>query len=144
MSDITKASEQWTGRLPTRSPETERFWDACNRGVFLVQRCRTCGERQYHYRAVCANCWSSELDELEASGNGTIWTYSVVERNRSSDFADKVPYVVALVELEEGVSVFGNVIDCDPHGVRIGQPVKLAWQVAEEGQHIPVFRRAAS
>jgi uncharacterized protein len=132
--------DTWVGRLPSRSPETAPFWDACNRNVFLVQRCRSCEKTQYHYRAICAHCWSSDLEDLEATGRGTVWTYSVVRRNRSPVFAEKVPYVVALIELEEGVGVFGNIVECDPDDVAIGQDVSLAFTVAEDGQHIPVFR----
>jgi uncharacterized protein len=137
-----ETADTWVGRLPSRSPETEPFWDACNRNVFLVQRCRSCEKTQYHYRAICAHCWSSDLEDLEASGRGTVWTYSVVRRNRSPVFAEKVPYVVALIELEEGVSVFGNIVECDPDDVTIGLDVSLAFTVAEDGQHIPVFRLA--
>lgn len=140
MSDTIETTDRWIGRLPSRSPETENFWDACNRNVFLVQRCRRCQQTQYHYRAVCAHCWSSDLEDLEATGRGTVWTYSVVRRNRSPVFAEKVPYVVALIQLEEGVSVFGNVVDCDPEEVEIGRDVTLAFAIAEDGQHIPVFR----
>jgi uncharacterized OB-fold protein len=137
-----ETADTWVGRLPSRSPETDPFWDACNRNVFLVQRCRTCRKTQYHYRAICAHCWSSDLEDIEASGRGKVWTYSVVRRNRSPVFAEKVPYVVALVELEEGVAVFGNIVECDPDVVTIDQDVTLAFTVAEDGQHIPVFRLA--
>jgi uncharacterized OB-fold protein len=143
MTDISiETGDAWIGRVPSRSPETDPFWDACNRNVFLVQRCNACDIVQYHYRAVCANCWSSDLDDVEASGRGKVWTYSVVRRNRSPIFEAKVPYVVALVELEEGVGVFGNIVECDPDAIAIGQDVTLAFTVAENGQHIPVFRPA--
>lgn len=142
MSNSIETAEAWIGSLPTRSPETAPFWDACNRNVFLVQRCRSCEKTQYHYRAICAHCWSSDLEDLEASGRGTVWTFSVVRRNRSPVFAAKVPYVIALVQLEEGVAVFGNIVECDPDDVAIGRSVVLAFTVAEDGQHIPVFRLA--
>lgn len=142
MGNSIETTEAWIGLVPSRSPETEKFWEACNRNVFLVQRCRDCTKTQYHYRAVCAHCWSSDLEDVEASGSGTVWTFSVVRRNRSPVFAAKVPYVVALIQLEEGVGVFGNIVDCDPDEVAIDREVTLAFTTAEDGQHIPVFRLA--
>jgi uncharacterized protein len=143
MTDTIETHETWIGRLPSRSPETAPFWDACNRNVFLVQRCRHCGKWQYHYRAVCAHCWSGDVEDVEASGRGTIWSFTVVRRNRSPVFAAKVPYAIVLVEIEEGLKVFGNLVDVDADDldqVAIGDDVSLAFTVAEDGQHIPVFR----
>jgi uncharacterized OB-fold protein len=142
MSTSIETNDDWIGRLPSRSPETEPFWDACNRNVFLLQRCRRCEKTQYHYRAVCAHCWSSDVEDLESTGVGTVWTFTVVRRNRSPDLAAKVPYVIALIWLDEGVGVFGNVVGCEPDDVTIGSSVNLAFTVAEGGQHIPVFRLA--
>jgi uncharacterized protein len=140
-----ETTDTWVGRLPSRSSETAPFWDACNRNIFLVQRCRDCGKTQYHYRAICAHCWSSELEDVECTGHGTVWSFSVVRRNRSPVYAEKVPYAVVLVALDEGVSVFGNLADGeDLDQIEIGRDVTLAFTVAEDGQHIPVFRLAES
>jgi uncharacterized OB-fold protein len=132
--------DAWIGRLPSRSPETEPFWEACNRGEFLVQRCADCGKVQYHYRKICAFCWSDAVEDVVSVGEGTVWTYTVVHKNRSPAVEGKVPYVVVLIELDEGVRVFGNLVECDPEDVEIGTPVKLAFSPAADGQMIPVFR----
>lgn len=143
MTQPITSTEPFIGRLPSRSPETDRFWDACNRNVFLVQRCLGCGKTQYHYRALCAHCWSDELEDVEATGHGTIWTYSIVMRNRSVPFEAKVPYAVVLVELDEGVRVLGNLVDGDLDDLAIGKDVTLAFAIGDDGQHIPVFRLSA-
>ena len=129
----------WTGQIPGRTPETAPFWDACNRGEFLLQRCRDCSKVQYHYRAQCCHCWSSDVEDFASSGEGTVWTFSVVYRNNTRHYKDSTPYVVAVVELEGGVKVFGNVLGCDPESVVIGMPVGLSFSKAETGQMIPVF-----
>lgn len=135
---------EWHGQLPDVSSETKPFWDACNRGVFLIQRCRDCHKTQYHYRAICCHCWSSAVEDLPAKGSGTIWTYSVVMKNRSPVVAFEPPYIVALVELDEGVRVFANIVNCDPNRMTIGMPVQLTFAEAESGQKIPLFRPAAA
>jgi uncharacterized OB-fold protein len=134
--------ESWLGPMPARSPETDRFWDACNRNEFLIQRCGACGKFQYHYRALCAHCWADNPEDVVANGTGAVWTFSVVHENRSGAYASTLPYVVALVELDEGVRVFGTLVDTPIDQVEIGLPVQVAFAVAPDGQHIPVFRPA--
>jgi uncharacterized OB-fold protein len=129
----------WTGQLPGRTPETAPFWEACNRGEFLLQRCNSCSKFQYHYRAQCSHCWSSDIADFPSSGEGTVWTFSTVYKNNTVHYKDSTPYVVAVVELEGGVKVFGNVLECDPEAVEIGMPVTLSFSRAETGQMIPVF-----
>lgn len=89
----------WTGFLPASTPETAPFWNAANEGVFLLQCCPDCGETQYHYRALCCHCWSDRIEDLPSSGRGTVWTYSVVYKNKTAGYVEKTPYVVGLVEL---------------------------------------------
>jgi uncharacterized protein len=132
--------EDWIGPTPSRSAETAPFWDACNRGEFLIQRCRNCGKVQYHYRAVCAHCWADAPEDVVASGRGAIWTFSIVHVNRSDVSAPAVPYAVVLVELEEGVRVFGNLVDTPLDQLEIGLPVEVAFAVAGDGQRVPVFK----
>ncbi|WP_166880564.1 Zn-ribbon domain-containing OB-fold protein [Salinibacterium sp. ZJ450] len=133
----------WTGLVPVRSPETAPFWDAANDGVFLLQRCPDCGMTQYHYRALCANCMSDNVEDFASSGDGTVWTYSVVYRNNSPNYADKTPYVVALIELEGGVKVVSNVVGGDPEAVTFGTKVEVIFSRTDDGQAIPLFRVSA-
>src|SRR5256885_5682481 len=106
MSDLANTLT-WVGQMPVASPETAPFWEACNRDKFLIQRCDDCGKTQYHYRALCCHCWSSNVRDVVAAGTGTVWTFSVVEKNRSPVIAFPPPYVVGLIELDEGPRVFG-------------------------------------
>src|SRR5262245_548851 len=112
----------WGRPVPVSSGETAPFWEACKRGVFLVQKCGDCGLTQYHYRGFCCHGWSSNVEDLPIAGTGTVWTYTVVERNNMPGFRELVPYVVALVEVPEGVKILSNVINCDPDRVSIGMP----------------------
>jgi uncharacterized OB-fold protein len=129
----------WQGPIPTQCPETAPFWKACNEGQFLVQICNQCGKSQYPYRAMCCHCWSSAIRDQPISGTGEVWSYSIVRRSRTEPFAAWVPYVVAVIELPEGVKVVSNIVGCDTDTLRVGMPVRLAFASAGERGKIPVF-----
>ncbi|HEV7914221.1 MAG TPA: Zn-ribbon domain-containing OB-fold protein, partial [Albitalea sp.] len=105
---------------PTVYPETEAFWDAAVEGRLLVKRCTACGEHHHFPRSICPFCFSDKTEWRDASGRGTIYSYSVMRRV-------DVPYVIAYVTLDEGVTVMTNIVGCDPDSVRIGQPVKVKF-----------------
>ena len=89
---------EWNKPLPTVVGETRAYWDACRRGQLLIQRCDKCNEYQFYPRGICAHCWSENPAWVQASGKGTVWTYTVTYQNRTTGF-DQGPYVLALVEL---------------------------------------------
>jgi uncharacterized protein len=126
---------------PTYTPETKPFWDALNEGRFLVQQCQACKEWQFPYRGFCSNCWSGEVDEHEAT-SGTVFTHSTIYKNDSPGFEDDVPYVAAMVQLDEDrgeLKIMTNIVDCDPDSVHIGMPVELTFMDTAAGQKLPVF-----
>ena len=131
---------EWKKPLPTISGETRPFWEACRRGKLLIQRCHSCGEYQFYPRGICASCWSADIAWVKSSGRGTVWTFTVTYQNRSMGFADEVPYVVALVELEEGVRMFTNLVETRPADVVIGMPVEVTFIHATEGITVPYFK----
>ena len=125
--------------LPVASGETKPFWDACKEGKFLIQKCKSCGEYQYHYRGFCSHCWVGEIEDVESKGYGSVWSFTVINRNRSPGFIDDVPYVVAMIEIEGGLKIISNVINCDPWKVYIGMPVKLTFTKVTEEWTFPMF-----
>lgn len=130
---------EWTRSLPSVSPETQRFWDACRERKLLIQQCRDCKKYQTYYRAFCCHCWSSALDDVVVSGEGTVWAMTVAYQNKTPGWADFVPYVLAAVELREGVKLMTNIINCDPESVRVGTPVKVTFVDATDEVTIPYF-----
>jgi uncharacterized OB-fold protein len=113
--------------LPSIDEENRPYWEATRRHELYVQRCRDCAAVQFHPRAVCAECLSSNVQWVKSSGKGTIYTYSVTNQNPMRGFREALPYVVAYVELEEGVKMFTNVVDCKPEEVKIGMPVEAVF-----------------
>lgn len=133
---------EWNKPLPTIVGETRPFWESCRRGDLVIQRCDRCSEYQFYPRGICAHCWSADIKWVKASGKGTVWTFTVTYQNRTHGFAQDVPYVLALVELEEGVKMFSNIIECDPRDVKIGMPVEVTFVRATDRISVPYFKPA--
>ncbi len=128
--------------LPEITPESRPFWQGCKRHQLLVQRCRACGARQHYPRGVCASCWSEDLEWLPSSGRGTVYSFTVTHRTQARGFRDELPYVLAWVELEEGVQVLTNLVGCDPATLRIGAPVRVTFEDVNADVSIPRFTPA--
>ena len=129
--------------LPPINPASQPFWDACAQGRLLLQHCGDCGHLQLYPRLLCAACGSRNLEWAQASGRGTVKTYTIIRRAVSAAFEPDAPYVVALVELEEGPTLMSNIIGCDPASVAIGQPVRVTFEARGEGIAVPQFEPAA-
>ena len=127
--------------LPRPDLDTQAFWDGCAEGRFLVPRCRACGATRWPPGPMCPECQSTETDWLDSSGRGTVYSWIVATHPVDPVLVDQVPYVVALVDLEEGVRVVGNVEGCDPGEVTAGMAVELFFEEVG-GMRLPNFRRA--
>jgi uncharacterized OB-fold protein len=114
-------------------PEIASFWEAAARHELILPRCNQCNRTHWHPRAQCPFCRSTHMAWVEASGAGTVYSWSVVRRPTS-------PYVVAWVELAEGPILLTNVLECDVDTVCIGMPVQVFFRPTAEGRCAPVFR----
>lgn len=128
--------------LPTPDAETQPWWDAAREGRLLIKRCRACGKAFFYPRPFCPACWSNDVDWEEASGRAVLYTYSVVRRNDLPPFPDRVPYVAAVVDLEEGPRMMTNVVGCDPDDVAIGMALTVEFRHETDDVTVPVFRPA--
>jgi len=120
---------------PDINMETAVYWESAKNGKLLVKTCKACGKLHYYPRTICPHCLSSDTDWVEASGKGTIYTYSVMRRTET-------PYVIAYVTLEEGVTMLSNIVECDVDDVAVGQTVEVVFRDTEGGHSLPVFRPA--
>ena len=113
---------------PDVGPEAAAFWAAAREHRLVVQHCPRCDRLQHFPRAFCTACVADDLDVVEVSGLGTVYAATVVRRPPGPAFADLVPYVYALVDLDEGVRMATGVVGCDPDAVRIGQRVRAVFE----------------
>jgi len=118
---------------PAVNPETKLFWDAAREGRFLVPFCSACSKAHWYPRAICPFCTSDKVEWRQASGKGTIYTFSVMQRV-------KEPYAIAHVTLAEGPTMLTNIVDCDFDKLRIGQAVAVIFQETEGGPPVPMFK----
>lgn len=128
--------------LPSLDAEVDRtFWEATTEKRLLIQECADCGERQFFPRSWCHYCGSGDVEWLESEGRGHVHTHTVIRRvTELPQFAEAVPYVVAYVELEEGVRMCTNIVDCDPASVEHGMPVEVTFEEVTESVALPKFR----
>lgn len=125
---------------PEPSLDSAPFWDGCQRDEFLIQRCSECGSFRWPPGPMCFNCQSTEADWVAASGHGHVYSWVVVTYPVHTVLNDQVPYVVALVELEEGIRVIGNVTGCEVTAIRADMKVQLYFATRHDGLRLPNFR----
>jgi uncharacterized OB-fold protein len=125
---------------PSTSLDTQFFWDALREHRLLIQRCSSCGALRHPPRPMCPACNSLDWDTLEASGRGTVFSFVMPRHPQFPWFDD--PYIVAIVELEEGTRIVTNLVDVAPGDVTIGMPVEVRFETFEGGLVLPLFTPA--
>jgi hypothetical protein len=128
--------------LPDITPESRPFWEGTRRHVLLIQRCRACGAVQHYPRGVCAACWAADPEWIPSAGRGRIYTFTVTYRTQARGFRDELPYVLAWVELEEGVQALANIVGGDPARLAIGMPVRVVFEAVTPEISLPRFTPA--
>ena len=129
--------------LPRIDEESRGYWEALARHELYFQRCRTCGTKRFPPRAVCPVDLSSATEWVRASGRATVHSFTVTYQNQAPGFRESLPYVLAVVELEEGPRLMTNVVGCPPDAVRIGMRVEIAFDDVTPEVTLPKFRPAA-
>lgn len=120
---------------PEPTVDTRGYWEAANQGHLMFGRCKSCSESHFYPRTRCPRCLAADTELVEASGKGTLYSYSVMRRT-------KIPYAVAYVTLEEGVTMMSNIVGCSPDELKVGMPLVVEFQDSENGQKVPMFRPA--
>jgi uncharacterized OB-fold protein len=138
MSAVTPTSEP----LPQPRPDadTTHYWAQARRGALVLRACADCGRRHFPPRFACPYCWSHRLQWLDASGEGTVYTCTIMHRAPQPQWLARVPYVLALVDLAEGPRMMANIVGDDALGVAIGERVRVCFE-CRDGGALPQFRR---
>jgi len=124
---------------PKPSPVSKTYWEKAAQQELWIQRCNDCSAYFFYPRVLCPECWGDNLQWSRVSGKGTIYTYTVVHRSDLQPFAEKTPYVLAVVELEEGPRMTANVVNCPVDRVRIGMPVRVVFEPTGDEHKLPQF-----
>jgi len=122
--------------VPEPTAVSAPFWDATRRRELAMQRCESCNRLVWYPRFVCPHCGGSTLRWEQLSGNGVVYAVSVHHRAALPALADKVPYSVVLVDLDDGVRLMSNVFGPAP---AVGDRVGVKWAPLDDGRNLPVF-----
>lgn len=123
---------------PVATEVTRPFWEATRQHRLLIQHCSDCGRPQFYPRAFCRHCLGDRLEWRESSGRGRIYTFTINHRAANPHMADKLPYVVAIVTLDEGVRMMGNVVG-SLDTLRIDAPVTVRFLDLDADHSLPQF-----
>lgn len=131
--------------LPTIDEDTQEFWDATKAGRLLIRHCTACGAYHYYPRTFCPDCWSDDVEWVEASGQATLYTHSTVYMNDLPPFNDQVPYIAAVVDLEEGPRMMTRIVGATTEDLDMGMALEATFEAADDdGEVVLVFFRPAS
>ena len=129
--------------VPVPDAATAPYWAAANEGRLVMPRCMHCGRWHFYPRALCPHCSSQKLEWTACSGRGTVYSYTVVHRAPSPVFAAEVPYVVGIIEVEEGPHLMSSIVNCAPEAVSIGMKVRAGFRRIADDLQLPVFEPAS-
>jgi uncharacterized protein len=131
--------------LPTPDPVTRPYWESLRAHGIRLQRCQACGRFVFYPRAVCPFCLADRLEWTPVSGRGVVHAFTIPHRHANPAFGTRAPYVVALVELEEGVRLLSNLVEVapTPEAVRVGMPVEIVYEDVTPEITLPRFRPRA-
>lgn len=128
--------------LPLMEGLTKAFYDFCAQGELRFQRCTDCGAWRHVPREICAECSSFNWEWAQSSGQGTVYTWTVVERALHPAFGSSAPYAPVVVELEGGVRLLTQLSDVPPSELKIGMPVTVDFKAVTPEVTLPYFKRA--
>jgi len=130
--------------LPDPELDSQLFWEGCKRHELILKECLSCGMHRFVSRLFCPRCQAEETRWVKGSGKGEVYTYTVMHQPYHPAFAPDLPYVVAIIELEEGVRLISNVIGCRPQEVDVGMKVEVVFDDVTDEVTLPKFKPVAT
>ena len=125
--------------LPQPNADDRNFWEGCRKHELRFQKCTNCGFVRWPASILCPECHSASTQWILASGKGKIYTFAVHHRAYHPGFQNEVPYVTAVIELEEGPHFLSNIIGCKTSDVRCEMSVAVVWEDINEEFSLPKF-----
>jgi uncharacterized OB-fold protein len=126
--------------LPKPAPESRPFWESCRKHELRLQRCGRCNAYRFPPGVLCPECWSTDCEWVRVSGRGKVYSFVVYHRAYHPAFATELPYLVAVVELDEGPRLTTNIVGCNPGAVHCGMAVDVVFEDVTPATALPQFR----
>ena len=126
------------------TPESKPYWDGMKESKLMLPKCQDCGKVHFYPRAFCPHCHSHNLTWVQASGKGTLYSFEILHRPFNRAVKVPTPYVLAMVELEEGPRMLSNLVNVepDPKVVKCDMPVEIVYSKLTDDITIPLFQPA--
>ena len=133
MSQVNQKNSEHRLPSPVANPENKAFLEAAQKDELLVKYCNSCKEAHYYPRTICPHCGSNDTAWIKSAGLGEIYSYTVMRRGV------EVPFAMAYVKLQEGISMLSHLTNCDFDSIRVGQKVRVVFQETLDGQKTHLF-----
>lgn len=130
---------QFPASILQQDSDSRPYWEGLAQGELRLQRCNACAHAIFYPRALCPHCFSEQLSWFVATGKGTIYSYTVAHQAFGM-FAEETPFIVALVELEEGARMMTRIVGAPRERVTVGAPVQVTFEAVGEDMTLPYFR----
>ncbi|MBI2863255.1 MAG: OB-fold domain-containing protein [Chloroflexi bacterium] len=112
---------------PLHRELTKPFWEAAQRHELIIPRCKRCGEFFWYPRELCPHCLSFDWEWQRVQGKGRVYTFTIVRQPQYPAFNADVPYVFAIIQLNEGIRMVSNVVGCPVEEVKVDMPVEVTF-----------------
>ena len=129
---------------PVANADSKVYWEAAAREELLLRRCTACGKHHFPPRYLCPKCWSDELEWTKSTGKGAVYSLTVMYRAPMPAFAKRVPYVVALIDLDEGPRMMANILGENALQTQVGDRVSVCFEARAGGSKLPQFKRSTA
>jgi hypothetical protein len=131
--------------LPTRQPESDFYWEKAKAHELWLRRCKDCDNVYFYPRDICPSCYTNNVEWFQASGKATLHAYSIAERGPTPAFRDAVPYVAALVDLDEGPRMPTNLVgvEMDEEHIKVGMALEVTFDDITDEVTLPKFKPAS-
>lgn len=127
---------------PAHWPASRKFWEAARRHELVIPRCRRCNKFFFYPREVCPTCLHGDIEWQKVSGNGRLHSFTVIHQPANPNFLEDVPYVYAMVQLDEGPRIISNLTDCAPADAAVDMAVTAVYEDVTPDWTLVKFRPA--
>ncbi|MBI2864813.1 MAG: OB-fold domain-containing protein [Chloroflexi bacterium] len=126
--------------MPVPDEKSMPFYEGAKRHELVLQRCKTCGSFMWPVKLRCDVCLNNDIEWAKVSGKGKLYSFAIMHQVYHPGFTDKVPYNVATVELEQGIRIVSNVVDCPNSALSVDMPLEVTFEKLSDEVTIPKFK----
>ena len=133
MNPVNQKNAEYRLPSPVANPENRPFLEAAQKDELVIKYCNACNQPHYYPRTICPHCGSNDTSWVKSAGLGEIYSYTVMRRGV------EVPFAMAYIRLQEGISMLTHLTNCDFDSIRVGQKVRVVFQETRDGQKTHLF-----